>query len=335
MENDKTKYYEAISFLSLSQIKGIGFSTLKRIARQDISFYEIFNSSSFAEFKGKIKTYALKGVHIEEHSEWEVFRVNAWKSGLSLYKDLSSIDVKLIFKNDDDFPSSLKIINDPPQWLFVQGSVDILSKPSIAIVGTRNPTDEGLFLTRYISLILKELSYSVVSGLAQGIDQAIHNYSTAIDIPNISILGTGFFVNYPANSEKLREEIIRKGGAIVTEYLPNQNYSAANFVKRNRLQAGLADIVVPVEWKFKSGTAHTVNYAKKFNKLLICLKLTTWDSDREEFEYAKSIGASVFTIPGSHNEIIEKINAFNTRISTRGKSYNKQLTLFKEDSQDG
>ncbi len=99
--------------------------------------------------------------------------------------------------------------------------------------------------------------------MASGIDQIIHKNSLRFDIKTIAFIGTGILLNYPSGSEKLRQEIHQKGGAIVSEYLPHDSYSAANFVHRNRLQAGLARVVIPVEWQEKGGTAHTVRFAKK------------------------------------------------------------------------
>ena len=70
--------------------------------------------------------------------------------------------------------------------------------------------------------------------------------------------------------------ILARGGTVVTEYLPQQSYSAENFVRRNRLQAALAKVLVPVEWAAKSGTAHTVKYAADLGRPIACLQLPDW-----------------------------------------------------------
>ncbi|WP_195743705.1 DNA-processing protein DprA, partial [Pseudomonas syringae] len=139
-------------------------------------------------------------------------------------------------------------------WLFVQGQMANLHKQSVTVVGTRKPSEDGIFLTRFLLAALAIRSCPTVSGLAAGIDQVVHTESIRYGIPTVAVLGTGILQNYPKGSEKLREEIVNSGGTIVTEYLPTQSYSAENFVRRNRLQAGLGEILFPTEWSIKSGT---------------------------------------------------------------------------------
>jgi predicted Rossmann fold nucleotide-binding protein DprA/Smf involved in DNA uptake len=117
-------------------------------------------------------------------------------------------------------------------------------------------------------------------------------------------------LNYPAGSEELRNKIYKKGGAIVSEYLPHQSYSAENFVRRNRIQAGLSRVVIPIEWKPKGGTAHTVRFAKEANKKIICLKLPDWSDSHLELSLAQKMGAEVLTIPGQESEFIHSVTQF-------------------------
>ena len=112
----------------------------------------------------------------------------------------------------------------------------------------------------------------------------------------------------PAGSEKLRQEICENGGAIVSEYLPNQSYSAENFVHRNRLQAGLSNVIIPVEWKEKGGTSHTVKFAHKAQKRIVCLKLPDWSDSHSELTLAKKLDADIFTLPGEEPKFITTIN---------------------------
>lgn len=316
-----------ISFLTLSILNGVGFFTLKKIAKSNISFYNILKSESYIEFHDKLKQYGSLKSSLGQPGNWEEYRKTIWRQGAALYHELLSQNIKIIFDYDDEFPNSLLTVNDPPKWLFVQGNADILKSKSIAIVGTRNPSEDGLFITKYICLLIQKFGAVTVSGLATGIDQAVHNHSIQLNIPTIAVLGTGILSNYPAGSDVLRNKILNGGGTIITEYLPNEKYSAKNFVNRNRLQAGLANIVMPVEWKVKSGTAHTFNYAIKFNKHLICFRVTTWNG-HEELEYAKSKGVSIFTIPGDEEKLIETVNHFQENIKTNELQH--QLSLFEE-----
>jgi DNA processing protein len=328
LEDEKKAYYERVAFLALAQIKGIGFHSLKKLAESNLRFYDLLTAESYDSFRAKLSILPKKVAAIDDAEvSWEDFRKNAWRAGQALSERLSQLKINLIFSFEDDFPTSLQRIGDPPKWLFVQGNTSVLQKNLVAIVGTRKPSEEGMFLARYIGLLMERFQISAtVSGLAPGIDQAIHEHSIKMRIPTIAILGTGIFSDYPAGTAKLKEDMISQGGAIVTEYLPFQSYSAENFVNRNRLQAALADILIPIEWKIKSGTAHTVNYAHKFRKQIICLRLPTWNQSHDELEYAKSIGASVFTIPGEECELLKTVSKCEKNMSVSRPSF-KQLSM--------
>ena len=153
---------------------------------------------------------------------------------------------------------------------------------------------------------MANLEMASVSGLADGIDQKAHIESIKFNIPTIAVLGTGINNNYPRGSEELRSLIVANGGAIVTEYLLGQGYSAQNFVRRNRIQASLAKITVPVEWKIKSGTAHTVNFTKDYGRSLVMLYLYDSDLESAEIQTVRSyLRGKVFKIPAQTNELID------------------------------
>lgn len=325
MQQDIQSHNEKISFLSLCQIKGIGFYTLQKIASSGISYYDLFSSESLELFANLLKKHGSRNIDLDYKIPWKKYRELLWNNGENLHKELQQKQVTLIFPSDPEYPKKFHNIDDPPNWLFVQGNIDCLNFPdkSIAIVGTRNPTNDGLFLAKYIGALLDQFCAVTISGLAPGIDQIIHKYSINQDIPTIAFLGTGIFSDYPADTKHLKNKIIEKNGAIVTEYLPNQSYSSENFVKRNRLQAALSDILIPVEWKHKSGTAHTVKYALKYNKRIICLKMRTWKEQREELEYANKIGADIITIPGQESKLLEllSIKITNYNIPRQGSLF--------------
>ena len=114
---------------------------------------------------------------------------------------------------------------------------------------------------------------------------------------------SGILSDYPRGAEGLRDRILEQGGALVTEYLPRESYSAENFVKRNRLQAALGKLLVPLEWNFRSGTAHTVRYATSMGRPIACLRLPDWTEDRVVL--SKACGGDrgrTFTVPGQEPE---------------------------------
>ncbi len=255
---------------------------------------------------------------------WVDTREKALGRGHELFARLSEIGAKVIFRGDNGFPLQLLDLPDVPPWLFVQGDPSVLSTPSVAVVGSREPSDDGIWLSRFVGFHLTEWSCPTVSGLAMGIDQEIHIASLRAGVPTIAFLGTGIFSDYPRNSERLRDAIVKNGGAIVTEYLPSDTYSAKNFVKRNRLQAALATTLIPVEWSSKSGTSHTVRFAASISRPIACLRLPFGKApDWVHSDIAKK--ASIFTVPQQELEFTHFVLG---GLRSRRDREVRQLSLF-------
>ena len=306
--NDDKDFWlnETVSLLALSLMNGIGYWTLWNLALAGIGFKQVLEADSSSEFVDYLKQAGCKNAQ-QLAETWKSSLTELLEKANQLYLELKSQGIEVIHSGQEKFPQSLREISEPPKWLFVQGDISILHEPLIAIVGTRTPSGDGKFLAHYVGKCLPYLKAITVSGLALGIDQIIHQESIRFNIQTIAIIGTGILLNYPAGSEKLRNKIYKKGGAIVSEYLPYQSYSAENFVRRNRIQAGLSRVVIPVEWKPKGGTAHTVRFAKEANKKIICLKLPDWSDSHLELSLAQKMGAEVLTIPGQESEFIRSV----------------------------
>lgn len=183
------------------------------------------------------------------------------------------LDRKVRVIHGDELPKRIQEVPDPPYWLFVEGNVKAIHhNPAVALVGTRKASQQGVRATLQAVRILAPYPFTVVSGLAEGIDAAAHESSLAYGLTNVAFLGTGVDVVFPKETEPLRTQIVAQGGAVVTEYLPGESYGKEKFVERNRLQAGLASLVIPVEAQVKSGTAHTVRFARSLNRKIIGLR---------------------------------------------------------------
>lgn len=169
-----------------------------------------------------------------------------------------------------DLPLALRYISTPPRWLFVQGDANVIRrKPAVAVVGTRDATKAGLAATRRVVQLLEIYPITVVSGLAEGIDDEAHRASMWSRLRNVAFLGHGIDVVFPNSTKGTRARILDQGGVLATEYFPGEMYQRSYFVQRNRLQAGLADLVIAVEAQAKSGTAHTVDFALKYKKPVV------------------------------------------------------------------
>jgi DNA protecting protein DprA len=258
--------------------------------------------------------------------DWSRVRGHALEQGDRLAEHLESLGVALLFRGSAGFPPALLELERPPHWLFVQGSVERLAEPSIAIVGTRKPSSDGFFLSRYIGACLGEWGVPTVSGLAAGIDQLAHELSLRAGVPTIAVLGTGMLENYPKGSGRLRDHILATGGTIVSEYLPTASYSAENFVQRNRLQAALGRILIPTEWNRRSGTAHTVCFATGLGRPIACLRLPEWPAERVVLEPGMGLpSGEIFTVP--HEQA--RFDAFvRAAIGKSSPAQMGQLSLF-------
>ncbi len=164
---------------------------------------------------------------------------------------------------DDDYPQSLLSIPDPPPVLYVKGRSDLLSRASVAIVGSRNATQQGLQNAGRFAEALSHAGLTVVSGLALGIDAAAHQgalSAMASQGSTVAITGTGLDLVYPARHRELAHRIAAEG-CLVSEYPLGTPAIAANFPRRNRLISGLSLGVLVVEAALQSGSLITARSA--------------------------------------------------------------------------
>lgn len=157
-----------------------------------------------------------------------------------------------------------------PLWLFVRSDAGLTDSVAVAVVGTRQPSLDGLATARTLGARLARAGVTVVSGLARGIDQAAHQGALEAGGRTIAVLGTGLGVDYPRGLQRLRREIAGCG-ALVTEYLPGAPARAHHFLERNRIVSGLADAVVVVEGRARSGALATAQRAaEQGRQVLAC-----------------------------------------------------------------
>ncbi|TKB01993.1 DNA-processing protein DprA [Alteromonas portus] len=338
-ENNKTKdieYWqsERVAFCALQSLHGVGFKTLHKLVRNVDSLKAFIKNSSADEFAKTLRIKLEPTLHEVEHS-WKAFQQQLWADGISLLKKLAKDKVQVVFSQESLFPEKLRAIDKPPLWLFVQGSLENLNKASVALVGSRQCSQDGYWLSKYIHSILHKKNLVTVSGLAEGIDQSVHYESLRFGIPTVAVLGTGIDSNFPKGSEILRADILANGGTVVTEYLVGQSYSASNFVQRNRIQAALSDCLIPLEWKIKSGTAHTVNFAKDYGRLIAMLCLPDSDENNPERKFIESYQKGmVFQVPHQTADVEEYILSLvdeNKPPKTSSEPVNPKKEQFKLD----
>ena len=260
------------SVIALSLIKGVGHTTVKNLVDAfdgDLSRVWKCGDERLAEIFSKARTPTATSIVKLVHDQGE----ELWDEGKRRLDEMSEHGLHVLQRNL--LPERLASIpDDPPRWLFIQGQPEVFKQgPYVAVVGTRKATPDGIEATKRVCKVLARYqTIKLVSGLAEGIDATAHATSTAYGTRNIAFLGHGINHVFPASTAEERAAIVQKGGAVATEYLPDEKFQKAYFVRRNRLQAALSDLVIPVEADSKSGTAHTVNFARAYGKKLIGIK---------------------------------------------------------------
>ena len=190
----------------------------------------------------------------------------------------------LLLFTDEDYPSQLKEIPDPPPILFARGDIDLIHFPQIAIVGSRNPSSSGIQIATEFANSLATTGFTITSGLALGIDAAGHRGALAVQGKTIAVTGTGLDRVYPAAHKELATEIVNNG-VLISEFPPGTSAKANHFPRRNRIISGLCVGLLVVEAAKQSGSLISARMALEQNR-------------------------EVFAIPGSiHNPLARGCNA--------------------------
>jgi DNA processing protein len=175
-----------------------------------------------------------------------------------------SIDIIPIY--DNRYPEPLKLIADPPPLLYVRGELLRRDSFSIAIVGTRRISSYGERQTYRLATAIAKAGFTIISGLAVGVDGRAHRAVLDAGERTIAVLGSGLLQVYPPEHTKLADQIVQFGGAIISEYAPFMRSTKWTFPQRNRIVCGLALGVVVVEAPLKSGAMISARLAGEQGK---------------------------------------------------------------------
>lgn len=175
---------------------------------------------------------------------------------------LDAMGVSWIARDSAAYPERLRRFDDSPPWLFVRGS--FLDGPCIALVGTRTCTPYGVELAETYGAVAARSGWIVASGLAKGIDHAAQSGAVELGGPCHTVLGSGIDVVYPKRHRPLYDAIISRGGAMCSEFPPGTRPNAWRFPTRNRIIAGMADVVLVVEAGMTGGALITARIALEY-----------------------------------------------------------------------
>jgi len=183
---------------------------------------------------------------------------------------ISQCSALFLTPEDENWPVRVNELQSPPFALIVKGDISILNNPSLAIVGTRNPTPYGVRLAGDFAAGFVDREWDIISGGAYGIDTAAHRGALVAEGRTIAVIASGIDVQYPAGNARLFEEICEHG-AIITEVMPGVVAMPHRFLTRNRLIAALSLSTLVVEAAFRSGSLRTARDAAELMRPVMAI----------------------------------------------------------------
>lgn len=240
-----------------------------RLLSEYLSVEEIYRlpQKEFSELVGGDENFA-SSVFSPDNLSWAEKEV----------KWAESKGVKILFRGDEGYPVLLKECDDAPVMLFYKGSANLSNPKTISIVGTRLASGYGKDCCRSIVESISSYRPLIVSGLAYGIDIAAHRAALHLGIETVAVLPNGLDMIYPLRHRKEAAEMVENGG-VLTEFFRGMQPLKCNFIKRNRIIAGISSAVVIVESRVKGGSMITVEFASMYNREVLAVPGRVSDSN--------------------------------------------------------
>ncbi len=244
------------AWVALSCLNEIGHATIKRL----ITVYD----SPEAVFEASMKDLcSIEG--ISERKAMKIKEFSDWKDINKKTKRLVDNNVRVITFRHAEYPAPLRQVDSSPAILYVMGDIKDEDRFAIAVVGPRKPSPYGGMVAERLSAELGESGFTIVSGMARGIDTIAHTFAIKAGARTIAVLGSGIDVPYPPENRGLMKKI-SDSGYVVSEFGPGTRPLKENFPPRNRIISGLSLGVLVVEATLKSGSLITANYALEQNR---------------------------------------------------------------------
>lgn len=233
----------------LMNAAGAGGRTKRRLLQEFGNAKAVYEAST-KELETFLRPKQAKGI-LESRESWNI---------LTEYEKFLQRKIKFTCYGDEDYPERLLSVPDAPFVLYYEGHLPLDLLPSVAIIGARACSEYGSLVAKEFGSKLAAAGIQIISGLAVGIDGISQEAALSAGGESFGVLGCGVNICYPKNNRFLYERLKKQGG-ILSEYAPDTQPAAGLFPPRNRIISGLADIVLVVEAKEKSGTFITVDMA--------------------------------------------------------------------------
>lgn len=238
---------------------------------------------------------------------------------------MAKYGIQATYFTSEDYPSRFFSAYDAPILYYTRGNCNLNRAKVISIVGTRNATPYGKnFCNRLVKELQEKLDdIIIVSGLAYGIDIAAHSAALEYNVPTVAVLAQGLDSVYPAAHRNYANNIIRSGGAVLSDYTTQDSVHRANFLARNRIIAALADCIIVVESSSKGGAITTAKLAQSYNR--DCFALSGRYNDEFSIGCNNLIRNNYATLFNSADDLIDSM-----RWEKRKTTQPKQAELFPE-----
>mgnify|MGYP003530504129 CR=1 FL=1 len=248
-------------YLALSKVDGVGPVFARKIALKYPNLKELFENKP-------IDSFACEGVPNGVFEKIKMFKKNKIiENEIRFIRD-NKIDVLSVL--DDNYPMNLKQCYDAPFILFSKGNIDFENDRIISIVGTRNITSYGSGFVKELIQDLKKYNPLIVSGYAYGADICAHLAALENDLQTVAVLGQSLETTYPKVHKKYNNLVMENGG-FLTEFSISDKASKENFIKRNRIVAGLSKATIVIESALKGGSLSTAKFANDYNRDVFAL----------------------------------------------------------------
>jgi DNA processing protein len=196
--------------------------------------------------------------------------------------------IKCIAITDEQYPNILKASTNPPVLLYYRGNISLLNTPCIATIGTRESTTLGTAITTKTVEFLVENNFTIVSGLAKGIDETSHKATLSLQGKTIAVLPLIDTI-YPASNKALAQDILDQGGLLISEVKPNSRFHAGQLVKRDRIQSGLSEALFVFETTINGGSMHATLDALKLERPVFTPDIYSLPSAYRELKQVEGI----------------------------------------------
>lgn len=310
---ESRKLYE----IALTLIQGVGDVVGKKLVA-----YCGGAEAVFCETKKAL----TKIPNITESIVDNIMSPNVLKRAEEEIKFVEKNEITPLFYLDSQYPKRLQHCHDSPMLLYYKGKADLNAPKVVGVVGTRNISDYGKYVTENVIEELYADNVLIVSGLAYGVDAAAHRAALKYDLATVGVLGHGMQTVYPAENRKLSQKMLEKGG-VLTEFISGTKPDRENFPQRNRIVAGMVDCLLVVESALKGGAMITAEIANSY--------------DREVFAVPGRVG-DIYSEGCNHLIKINKANLLTNAADIRyimrwdvdTKVVAKQMRMFRDFSED-